>query len=117
MASVAGCGIGKWITTPQQKPTKAQLPSAHTWQTGEPRMPSFTLNPLTYNHVAISLIENGIKPTPWQFNKHSVGDTCWCGPILYGIGNRQMVFNHIGGGENSKVHNYPRYLTTAVGDV
>jgi len=79
--------------------------------------PSFTLNPLTHNSVAIALIDNEIKPTPWQFNKHSQGDTCWCHPRLQAIGRDQLVFAHWGGGENGKTKNYPRYLTTAVGDV
>jgi hypothetical protein len=80
-------------------------------------VPNFTLNPLTHDHVAISLIDNEIKPTAWQFNQHARGDVCWCHPRLVGIGRNQMVYGHHGGGKDSKVHNYPRYFDTAVGDV
>jgi hypothetical protein len=79
--------------------------------------PSFALNPLQHNRVAIALIDNDIKPAKSQFNQHGVGDTCWCHPQLRAIGRGTLVFNHIGGGETAKVHNYPRYYATAVGEV
>jgi hypothetical protein len=79
-------------------------------------VPNFTLNPLTHNQVAISLIENGIQPTKKQFNQHSIGATCWCHPELRAIsqGGNMLVFNHHGGGETAKNHYLPRYFDTAL---